>query len=192
MQIHELSKPNNIRSSRRVGRGGKRGTYSGRGVKGQKSRSGARIRPQIWDYIEKIPKLKGMTRKSNESAFGRGSKTIIPVAIVNVGDLNKVVKDGDTVNRKFLIDNGLVRKYKGKTPPVKLLGRGQLTKKIKLEGISVSESVSKMVDSGPEVVKKQTIEKKSKPSPKVKKVSKPKAKKEATPKKKASGDSKSK
>lgn len=146
MQIHQLTKPKNIKSRRRVGRGGKRGTYSGRGMKGQKSRAGARIRPQIRDYIAKIPKLKGMRRKSNESAFGRGSKAKVPTFIVNTGSLDKIVKDGDLVTIHFLLANHLTRKHKGRLPRVKLLAKGSLKKKVTIEGLLYSAAAKEAVE----------------------------------------------
>lgn len=61
----------------RVGRGGKRGTTSGGGQKGQKSRSGHRIRPAERDLVQRLPKLRGYRNKS--------LKENLPV--INVGDL---------------------------------------------------------------------------------------------------------
>lgn len=59
MQLHELQPLHENKKEKRVGRGGKRGTYSGRGVKGQKSRAGHSIRPAERDLIQQIPKLRG-------------------------------------------------------------------------------------------------------------------------------------
>lgn len=59
MQLHEIKKPENIKDKKRIGRGGKRGTYCGRGIKGQKARAGAKIRPALRDLIKKIPKIRG-------------------------------------------------------------------------------------------------------------------------------------
>ncbi len=59
MQLHQIKPLHKPQKSKRVGRGGKRGTYSGKGIKGQKSRAGKNIRPAIRDFIGKIPKLKG-------------------------------------------------------------------------------------------------------------------------------------
>ena len=64
MQFHQLIQKTKFRKSRRVGRGGKRGTYSGRGIKGQKARAGAKIRPALRDILKKIPKLRGYKFKS--------------------------------------------------------------------------------------------------------------------------------
>jgi len=59
MQLHQIQPITKRRIKRRVGRGGKRGTYSGRGGKGQTARAGAKVRPEIRDLIKKIPKIKG-------------------------------------------------------------------------------------------------------------------------------------
>jgi len=76
MQLHELQPITKNKSKKRIGRGGKRGTYSGRGMKGQKARAGRKIRPAIRDLMQRTPKLRGArnrkrsgpkqgTRKSN-------------------------------------------------------------------------------------------------------------------------------
>lgn len=69
MQLHTLKPLHSGRSKKRIGRGGKRGTYSGRGQKGQKSRAGRKIRPAMRDLIQRIPKLRGAgnRRKSRKS-----------------------------------------------------------------------------------------------------------------------------
>jgi len=64
MQLHQLKPSHKRKKKKIIGRGGKRGTTSGRGTKGQKSRSGANIRPAIYDFIKKIPKLRGYRFKS--------------------------------------------------------------------------------------------------------------------------------
>jgi len=63
MQLHELKPIHSNKQSKRVGRGGKRGTTSGSGTKGQKSRSGHRIRPAIRDLMRRLPKLRGTNNK---------------------------------------------------------------------------------------------------------------------------------
>ena len=54
--INEIKRAHALKGKRRVGRGGKRGTYSGRGIKGQKSRSGRKLRPEWRDALKSIPK----------------------------------------------------------------------------------------------------------------------------------------
>lgn len=59
MQLHQIKKTKSSKKKKRIGRGGKKGTYCGKGIKGQKSRAGAKIRPEIRDFIKKIPKVRG-------------------------------------------------------------------------------------------------------------------------------------
>lgn len=59
MRLHDIQPKHQNTRKRRVGRGGKRGRYSGKGIKGQKSRAGARLRPALRDLVKKIPKLRG-------------------------------------------------------------------------------------------------------------------------------------
>lgn len=144
MQVHDIKKPKDLKRKRRVGRGGSRGTYSGRGVKGQKARAGARIRPEIWDYITRLPKLQGPTQKQGRPM---GNQNTGPVSVVNISDLSKKASSGDVVNVEFLLKNNFVRKYKGKTPRVKLLGGGEINKKITVEGLIVSASAKEKIEA---------------------------------------------
>ena len=59
MQLHELQPNYYNKDAKRIARGGKRGRTSGRGQKGQKSRSGRKIRPAIRDFVQRLPKLRG-------------------------------------------------------------------------------------------------------------------------------------
>jgi len=66
MQLHELQPTHKTKTSKRIGRGGKKGTYSGRGMKGQKSRAGARMQPLVRELIKRYPKLRGYRRKAKK------------------------------------------------------------------------------------------------------------------------------
>ncbi|MDP3953367.1 MAG: hypothetical protein Q8P99_00890 [bacterium] len=59
MQLHELQPKHKNKTKKRIGRGGKRGTFSGKGVKGQKSRAGRKLRPGTRDLMQQTPKLRG-------------------------------------------------------------------------------------------------------------------------------------
>lgn len=59
MQLHELQSEHQNKDKKRIARGGKRGRTSGRGQKGQKSRSGRKIRPAIRDFVQRTPKKRG-------------------------------------------------------------------------------------------------------------------------------------
>ncbi len=64
MQLHTLQPIYKLKAKKRVGRGGSRGTYSGRGQKGQKARSGHKIRPAERDLIQRLPKLRGIGNRA--------------------------------------------------------------------------------------------------------------------------------
>jgi len=135
MQIHQL-KPNHPgRQARRVGRGGKRGTFSGRGIKGQRARAGAKIRPAERDIIKKIPKLRGYRFKSFRPR---------PV-VINLGDLAKKFKTGEVVSPESLLKAGLVSKIKGRMPRIKILGRGELKKQLTFKDVTLAASVTKKI-----------------------------------------------
>jgi len=74
MQLHQVKPSHKTKTKKRVGRGGKKGTYSGRGIKGQKARAGAKLKPAIRDLIKKIPKLRGYKFKKKSKAKTKKSK----------------------------------------------------------------------------------------------------------------------
>lgn len=120
MQIHELEvvkkKPN-----KRVGRGGCRGTYSGRGMNGQKSRSGASIDPLFEggrsSLVKRMKKI-------------RGFKSIHPkMNIISLNILEKLFSDGDKVSLISVADRGIVRN-KDMVKGIKIVGNGKLSKKL--------------------------------------------------------------
>lgn len=138
MQAHNLTKSTN-KKGKRIGRGGKRGSYSGRGIKGQKSRSGRRIRPQIRDIIKKIHKRRGYGRNRAKSVYAGK----IRPTVVNFGALDRAFKDGEKVTIELLMKRGLIQS----NGPVKILGAGKLTKKLSFDkNLLMSESVKKHVE----------------------------------------------
>ena len=133
MQLHQL-KPKNIqKTKKRVGRGGKRGTYSGKGMKGQLARAGRKLRPEIRDFVKKIPKRRGYDFPSIQTK----------PQIVNLKDLEEKYKDGETISPETLIEKGLIAKVKRGVVDVKILGDGKLTKKLKVENCKLSKSAEK-------------------------------------------------
>ena len=143
MQIHDIKKNKANKKSVRVGRGGKRGKTSGKGHKGQKARTGNSTRPEIRDMIKKIPKLRGYRFKSfRENA-----------SPVNLSALDNVFSNGDKVTPKILIKNGLVRLKSGKTPAVKILATGEITKKIVISGCAFSQTAKAKIEKAGGVIK---------------------------------------
>jgi large subunit ribosomal protein L15 len=139
MQIHQIKRKTKNKKRMIVARGGTRGKTAGRGTKGQKARSGHKIRPEIRDMIKRIPKLRGRGKNSNLSISDK------PITI-NLMSLEAKFKNGDTVSRQTLIEKKIISNRNGKMPQVKILGVGDLTKKITLKGISVSESVKAKIE----------------------------------------------
>jgi len=136
MQIHQLKPKNKKKSKKRIGRGGKRGTYCGRGIKGQKARAGRKMQPIIRQILKKYPKLRGYE-------FSPIKKE---VAVVNVEVLDKKFQDGDKITPQILVKRRIVRRIKGKIPPVKILGRGEIKKKIIVEGCLFSQSAKEKIE----------------------------------------------
>lgn len=136
MQIHELQRKHKNKGKKRVGRGGRKGTYSGKGMKGQSSRAGRKMEPIIRSLIKRYPKLKGYRSFAIENYF----------AVVNLNVLEKNSKDGEIINPENLIKKGIISKMKGKTPKVKILGTGKLTKKLVLENCKTSKTAKEAIE----------------------------------------------
>lgn len=135
MQIHQLQPKTKQRKAKRIGRGGKRGTYSGRGMKGQRSRAGARFQPRVREILKRYPKLRGYKR----SPYG-------DVISVNVSVLEKNFTVGDTVNPAALVAKHLVGATGKKALKVKILGFGELTKKLTIEKCTVSALAKEKIE----------------------------------------------
>lgn len=137
MNLKDLQSGLGRKRPQRVARGGKRGTTSGRGQKGQKSRSGRRIRPAVRDLITRLAKKRGYRNKPITSR---------PLEI-NLNQLNQLAKRETArplvVDRDFLISVGLVpSSYRGS---VKILSTGRLEFPISLRGLRYSKKVTEIV-----------------------------------------------
>jgi large subunit ribosomal protein L15 len=141
MQIHNITRAHPNKEARRFGRGGKRGKNSGHGNKGQSSRAGHRIRPEIRDMIKKLPKKRGYGKNRARSVVPDNLKPVI----LNVGLLEKLLPAGE-VNHAVLLEQGLMKTQKGKIPAVKILGTGEVAKKFVVKGLAVSESAKAKIE----------------------------------------------
>ncbi|MBU1017830.1 50S ribosomal protein L15 [Patescibacteria group bacterium] len=138
------SKGGATKNKRRVGRGNAsgRGTFSGRGCKGQGQRKSGNVRPGFeggqTPLIMRLPKLKGF-KNPNKAYF----------QVVNIKDLD-CFKDGDEVNVLTLLEKKLIRR---KGEPVKLLGEGQLTRKLTVKVHKVSATAKdKVLQAGGKIL----------------------------------------
>ena len=131
MKLHELKPAQGSRKVRnRVGRGTSAGNgkTSGRGQKGQKARSGGGVRPGFeggqTPLFRRLPK-RGFTNVNAKE-----------YALVNLDQLN-VFEDGTEVTPALLKEAGIVRNFKS---GVKVLGNGELTKKLTVKAAKFSKS----------------------------------------------------
>ena len=129
-------------TSRRVGRGGKRGKTSGRGGKGQTARAGAKMRPEMRDIIKKLPKRRGYGKHRADSINDNRVKPFP----VNLSVLEAVFNAGDAVNPQTLVAKKVLRAREGNNPIVKILGTGALTKKLIVSGVTVSASARESIE----------------------------------------------
>lgn len=143
MQLHEVQPKYKKKHRKRVGRGGKRGTYSGRGMKGQMARASRKLVPAIRSLIKRYPKLRGYRFKSLSQN----------IAVVNIEALEKRFKAGDIINPETLLKQRLIRKIKGRLPRVKILAKGKLTKNFIIENCQLSKTAKDQILKANGVVK---------------------------------------
>ena len=136
MKLHEMKSLAPRTARKRVGRGpgSGLGKTSGRGQKGQNARSGGGVRPGFeggqTPLARRLPK-RGFTNINRKE-----------YAVVNVEDLNRF-EDGTTVTPALLKETGLVRK---ELNSVKILGNGELTKKLNVTAAKFSKSAVEAIE----------------------------------------------
>ena len=138
MKLHELSP---VAGSTQVGKRKGRGTGSGngktggRGHKGQKARSGGKVR--VGFEGGQMPLARRLPKRGFHNIFGT---TYAPV---NVSALEKF-EDGAVVDAKVLLDAGVLSKC---TYGVKILGNGEITKKLTVKASAFSESAKAKIEA---------------------------------------------
>ncbi|MCD6309102.1 MAG: 50S ribosomal protein L15 [Candidatus Eremiobacteraeota bacterium] len=130
--------PGSRKKKKRIGRGGSRGTTSGRGQKGQKSRSGG-VKPPGFEggqtpWYRRLPKYRGF-KNFNRKEYH----------IINLRDL-KVFQEGEEVNPGSLLEKKLIDDLK---KPVKLLGDGEIEKPLNFKLHKFSKKAKQaIIDAG--------------------------------------------
>ena len=137
--MHDLKRTHKRIESKLIGRGGKRGKTSGRGGKGQTARAGHKIRPEWRDFIKRMPKLRGYSFQSITGVRN-------PVVAINLDLIEIAYKNGETVKPSTLFAKGVIEQYKGKNQKIKILGTGEITKKVSIVGCTVSESAKTKIE----------------------------------------------
>ncbi len=137
MKLDEIRSPQSNKKRKRIGRGdgSGHGTTSGRGTKGQLARSGGKTRIGFeggqMPLQRRIPHLRGF-KNNRKKVFN----------IINAGSL-EIFKDGSTVDIEGFSKKGLIM---DKGLPVKVLGDGDLTKKLTVKANRFSSSAVKKIE----------------------------------------------
>ena len=137
MKIHELSP---VAGSTQVGKRKGRGTGSGngktggRGHKGQKARSGGKIRAGFEGG--QMPLVRRIPKRGFNNIFAK------PLTAVNVALLNSF-EDGAVVDAAAIVEAGIVSECPN---GLKVLGGGELTKKITVKAAAFSESAKEKIE----------------------------------------------
>ena len=148
MHIHTLSSNLSKKSRKRIGRGGKRGTYSGKGQKGQKSRSGAKISPLFTGGSASlagqgsrvIHKRRGQSPVQGHHRIGN-VKGKVSYKIVNIQAIANIFDDKSVINIDSLVEAKLVSNNSVK---IKVLAKNTgdaIKKKFTFENLAVSKTV---------------------------------------------------
>ena len=139
MKLNELIKTNysKLRVGRGIGSG--KGKTSGRGVKGQKSRSGVAIKSFEGGQM---PLYRRLPKRGFKKIKRRN------IAIINLSDIeifikNKRIKPQDEINIKNLIEKKIIGKKYNK---LKILGKGDIKEKIKIKSDFISKSARSKIE----------------------------------------------
>lgn len=137
MKLENLSPAyGSTKSRKRIGRGGKYSKTAGKGEKGQNARSGGGVR--VGFEGGQLPLFRRLGKRGfNNTRFA----TVY--ATVNISDLNRF-EDGTVVTPELLIETGLVKKQ---LDGIKILGNGELTKKLTVKATSFSKSAKTKIES---------------------------------------------
>ncbi|MBU1194594.1 MAG: 50S ribosomal protein L15 [Proteobacteria bacterium] len=138
MQLHDLSPATGSRKKRKkVGRGpgSGMGKTSTRGHKGLKARAGGSVRPGFEGG--QMPIYRRLPKRGFTNIFKTNN------AVLNVQDLDQF-EDGSTINMAVLRGSGLV---KGSRDGAKILGMGEITKKLTVKEILVSKTAREKIES---------------------------------------------
>lgn len=143
MELHDLfPAPGSRKNRKRVGRGhgSGHGKTSGRGHDGQLSRSGGGKGPGFEGgqnpLYMRLPKLGGFTNPNR-----------VEYAVVNVGRLDDLFNDGDVVDAESLAAKGVIKKAYAYSAPIKVLGSGELSKKLTVSVDKVSKSAQEKIEA---------------------------------------------
>ena len=138
MKLHELSPaPGSVKDVFRKGRGAGSGNgkTAGKGHKGQNARSGGGVRPGFEGG--QMPLSRVVPKRGFVNIFAT------KLAIVNVSDLERF-EDGAVIDDKAIIEAGFIKKP---LDGIKVLGRGEITKKLTVKTTAISETANAKIEA---------------------------------------------
>lgn len=139
MKLHELTPAAGSKKDvKRIGRGAGsgQGKTAGKGHKGQKARAGRGMRPGFEGG--QMPLQRRIPKRGFNNIFAK------EIAIVNVAALDQRFNDGDVVDVAALVKSGLV---KNELDGVKVLGNGEITKKLTVQANAFSNSAKEKIEA---------------------------------------------
>ena len=139
MKLHELTPAAGSKKAvKRIGRGpaSGQGKTAGKGHKGQLARAGRGMRPGFEGG--QMPLQRRLPKRGFNNIFAK------EIVTVNVSDLEKRFNDGDVVDVAALKASGLIKK---ELDGVKVLGNGELTKKLDVKVNAYSESAKQKIEA---------------------------------------------
>jgi large subunit ribosomal protein L15 len=146
LNLHSLKPAQERKARKRIGRGlgSGKGRYSGRGIKGQKARSGSHKLPAGFEGGQmpidmRLPKLRGNT-SADAMPIGPFRTTAVPV---NLRDLDSRFDNGADVTLEALVEQGLIKNTR---TDVKVLGQGELRKKLTVTAHAFSASAREKIE----------------------------------------------
>ena len=138
MKLHDLSPAaGSTKEAKRIGRGhgSGQGKTAGKGHKGQKARAGRGMRPGFEGG--QMPLQRRIPKRGFNNIFAK------EIVAINVGSLN-AFEDGAVVNNDALIEAGIIKKV---CDGVKVLGNGEITKKLTVQVAAFSESAKQKIEA---------------------------------------------
>ena len=138
MKLHELTPaPGSVKEAKRKGRGAGSGNgkTAGKGHKGQKARSGGGVRPGFEGG--QMPLQRRIPKRGFNNIFATN------YVAINVGVLEQKFNDGDVVDAAAIKASGIIKNTRD---GIKILGEGNLTKKLTVKAAAYSESAKQKIE----------------------------------------------
>ncbi len=138
MQVHDVRPTYPRQERKRVGRGnGSKGTYSGKGMKGQKARSGGGVRPGFEGGQN--PQIKGLPMMR-----GFHNPFRVEYQVVNLARLEELPADITEITPVMLASLRVVRHA---DKPIKVLGEGEITRSLQVKATKFSGSARAKIEA---------------------------------------------